>query len=200
MSPAFARRFRCHLLWIAIKSGLMLSCLGLFAAATLYAYFQEGGPVYIVAFFLAAFLYFAVALIIGIRDSFRVRVLPYFERRLGKGTSFMMGKSLLEHSHSLDEIAKQLGAAPLSEFATGDDMVCFEKPNWHEPTEALRTTQRLLNSEAAKAFPEDLRSDLKALEDALAEACRQNVRFGLLLREGSSASGLEMDRRKGSFF
>jgi hypothetical protein len=112
----------------------------------------------------------------------------------------MMGKSLLEHSRSLDEIAKQLGGTPLSEFATGDDMVCFEKLNWHEPTEALRTTQGLLNSEAAKAFPEDLRSDLKALEDALAEACRQNVRFGLLLREGSFASGLEMDRRKGSFF
>lgn len=200
MSPVFARRFHSHLLRVFLESGMLLFCLGFFAAATLYAYFQEGGPIYIVAFCLAAFLYFAVALMIGIRDSFRVRVLPYFERRLGNGTSFLMGKSLLEHSRSLDEIAKQLGATPLSDFATGDDMVCFEKLNWHEPAEAMRTTQQLLNSEAAAAFPEDLRSDLKALENALAEACRQNVRFGLLLREGSCASGLEMDRRKGSFF
>lgn len=200
MAPVFARRFRRHLVWIVLKSGVFLLVLGALTAAALVAYFDERGPGYLTALFGAAFLYFAVGTVLGLRDAFRVTILPYYERRLGTVNTFLTGKSLLANSRALDELAKHLGVSPLSDFASGDDMIWFEKLRWHDPREALRTTEQLLHSDPAKTFPEELLSDLKSLQQALTEACKQNVRFCLLLREGSYTSGLEMDRRKGSFF
>lgn len=200
MAPVFARRFYRHLLYALLKSSVLLLVLGSLTSVALIGYFQQGAFGYLAALLVAAFLYFVVASIFGIRDMFRVCILPYFERRLGTADTFLRGSSLLGHSRALDDLAKQLGVSPLSNFASGDDMIWFERLQWHDPKEALRTTEQLLNSELAKTWSENLISDLNSLQAALAEASKQSVRFCLLLREGSYTSGLEMDRRKGSFF
>jgi hypothetical protein len=107
---------------------------------------------------------------------------------------------LLWHSRRLDAVATELGVRPLSDFASGDDMILGEVLQWFPPHDALRTTERLLQPDAAGCFPSAVVSDLTRLRDALRLACSEGVPFCLLVREGSCASGFEMDQRKGSFF
>lgn len=92
------------------------------------------------------------------------------------------------------------GVRPLSEFASGDDLVPGEKLCWFSAEDGLRTAERLTQPDAAASFSAEVHSDLVRLRDALRAACAEGVRFCLLLREGSTASGHEMDQRKGSFF
>lgn len=200
MSPVFARVLRRRLICGFLLEGAFLFLLGIFAATSTEAYFTEGTWGYIAAGAWAAFLYFLAALASGFRDRFRFCLLPYFERRLNTADTFLRGRSLLANSLALDQIAGQLEVRPLSDFASGDDMAWFEKLVWHDPKEALKTVERLLNSEAAGSFSDELVSDLTHLREAIKDASSRGVRFCLLLRQGSCVSGLELDRRKGSFF
>jgi len=128
-----------------------------------------------------------------------VRLLPYFERPLGGAETWLAGKSLLSHSRRLDAAAAQFGVQPLSEFASGDDMIRDEKLCWFSAEDGLRTVERLTQPDVT-SFPTEVISDLVRLRDALRLACAKEVQFCLLLREGSFASGQEMDQRRGSFF
>ena len=149
---------------------------------------------------LAFFLLFVVGAWAAIRDGLHVVVLPYFERRVGEIDTFLAGEHLLNHSRRLDEIATELGLIPLSEFASGDDMIHGEKLTWFDPTEALRTTERMLEVEVAATLPVEVVEDLEKLRHALARSSAQGIRFCLLIREGRSVSGAEMDARQGNFF
>ncbi len=199
-SPAFYKRHRHHLMRVLRHAAFSLVVLAVFAAGGTFGYLKSGRAPYLAAFLLAGFLYFLVMSILGIRDQHRVALLPYFSQRLGDADTFLKGRSLLWHSRQLDELAARLGLRPLSDFASGDDLIPGEEVCWFEPDEALETVIRLKSSlESAKCAPE-LTSDLQALEAALMSAKSKGVRFCLLLREGSYASGHEMDQRKGSFF
>ena len=146
------------------------------------------------------FLLIVAAVRAGIRDQFQVAVLPYFERQVGDIDTFLAGEALIWHSRELDEVAARCGVTPLSAFASGDDLIRGEQVCWFEAAEGLRTTERLLEPDVAGTLPAGVVTDLERLRDALRRASAQGIRFGLLVREGSYASGHEMSLRRGSFF
>lgn len=202
-SAVFYRRYRWHVIRVATKMTILLVVVAALAGTNLFSFFQgksdttSGG---VAAIFLAIFLFLVFATWIGIRELCHVRVLPYFERPIGQKDTWLAGENYLRHSRQLDEIATRLGVHPLSEFASGDDMVRGEKLQWFPPEEALKTVECLLQSNGQTSLTPAVLSDLTRFRDALRSACSQSAKFCFLLREGSSASGLEMERRKGSFF
>ncbi|MBC8095900.1 MAG: hypothetical protein H7Y43_08810 [Akkermansiaceae bacterium] len=148
---------------------------------------------------VAIFLWVLIGVALGIPRSYRARLLPYFERSPGSCDTADKGKSLLENSRKLDELALAFNVKPLSGFASGDDLIAGEKLVWFDPQPALATAEKLLQSEAAKDFAPELIADLASLRNALQAAAASQIRFCLLLREGSAMSGAEMEQRKGSF-
>ena len=104
----------------------MLVIFGALAGTNVFSFFQRksdttsGG---VAAIFSAIFLFLVFATWSGIRSLRHVRVLPYFERPLGQKGTWLAGENYLRYSWELDEIATRLGVRPLSEFASGDDMV-----------------------------------------------------------------------------
>jgi hypothetical protein len=103
-------------------------------------------------------------------------------------------------TRALDKIAARYGVTPLSSFASGDDLVVGEELHWFAPEDALRTAERLLEADVTESLPVGVAADLERLRDALRPASAAGVRFCLLVREGSLASGHQMGVRKGSFF
>ncbi len=180
-------------------AGVQIAVATAFAAVGFWQLFYGKG-VLIPGLFTAAFVVLFISSVLGTIDQFRVRVIPYFETRLGDVDTWLTGKSLLWHSRDLDELAEFLTLRPLSSFASGDDLVQGEELQFFDPKEALPTLEKLLTRSKASRFPRELVSDLTRLRDALKSASEKNVRFCLLLREGSTTSGHEMSLRKGSFF
>jgi hypothetical protein len=202
-SEVFYRRHRWHVIRVAARMTILLVIVGALAGINLHSFFQgtsSASAGIAAAVFSVVFLFLVFATWGGIRDLFRVRVLPYFERPLGQKDTWLAGENYLRHSRELDEIATSLSIHPLSEFASGDDMIRGEKLQWFPPEEALKTVECLLQSNGQTSLAPAVVSDLTRFRDALRSACSQSTKFCFLLREGSSASGLEMERRKGSFF
>jgi hypothetical protein len=197
---AFYKRHRNHVVGVFVKVLLLVATIGAIASWGVSAYFRTGEAPYPTALFAAAFLYFLVSGILGIRDQFRVALLPYFSSRLGDARTFSRGNSLIWHSRQLDELAAKMAIQPLSDFASGDDMVFGERLRWFDPRPAHETICRLEQCQEAASFPEELKKDLSEIREALASACGKQTKFCFVVREGSFASGAEMDRRKGSFF
>jgi len=199
-SAVFYARHRQHVIgglrWFAI----LLTISGT-AAGILWVLLLRGqGNVFLTSVATAICLVLAWAACMNVPDLFRARLLPYFERRVGQTNTWLAGKSLLWHSRRLDAAAAEFDVRPLSEFASGDDMVQGENLCWFSSEDGLRTTERLTQQDAAESLPVEVVSDLVHLRDALRLASEQGVDFCLLLREGSGASGHEMDQRRGSFF
>ena len=146
--------------------------------------------------------YIVLGAVVGTRDGFRARVLPFFERQLGGIDTWLAGEDLLWNSRALDEIARGLGMAPLSAFISGDPLIAGEEEHVRlfDAAEALATVEALLRAGATEVLGGPVISDLNKLRDALALAKKNGVRFSLHLREGSTASGHEMDQRQGSYF
>ena len=151
--------------------------------------------------FLLTFVFLPSALL----DGLRVRVVPYFEKQVTGRSTFLKGKALIWNSASLDRIAEEMGLAPLSSFSSGDDLLVNygEVFVWHNPEPALKIVSRLLaelrNRPDIVEDSEQVLVDLEALRNRLSHARAENVRFCLLIREGSTCSGQEMDVRKGDF-
>ncbi len=198
-SNVFYQRHRSHLRRVVSRAALFFAISGILAAFFVIAYKSDRVSSIEAAIAVAVFLWVLLGIVLGIPQSFRVRLLPYFERKPGNADAWNSGKSLLENSRKLDDLATALGVTPLSQFASGDDIIAGEKLVWFDPKPALETTTRLLESDAAKDFTQDLRTDLSNIKSALNSATAKNIRFCLLIREGSTTSGAEMDQRKGSF-
>ena len=198
-SNVFYERHRQHVLRLIRKSALYAVISGTLAVLFVLACFFGKGTVVEAGVGVAVFLWIVFGISIGLPRGLRARLVPYFEQHLGDAETWNRGKGLLENSRRLDDLAVELGVPPLSEFASGDDLVPGEKLVWFEPQAALETVEKLLQSDAAKDFSPDLTADLSSLRDALTSVSEKGVRFNLLLREGSSASGAEIERRKGHF-
>jgi hypothetical protein len=199
-SEVFYQRHRQHVLRLVRKSSLYFAISGAFAALFVVACLAGKGTLLEAVIAAAVFLWICFGISFGLPDSLRARLLPYFEKPLGDIETWPHGKSLLEHSRQLDELASALSATPLSKFASGDDLIPGETLTWFDAQPALETTEKLLQADAARAFSPELTSDLSHLRDALQSASAKQTRFCLLLREGSATSDAEMKRRKGSFF
>ncbi len=178
----------------------VLVMAGIVTAFCLTSCLRENGSVWSGCISTAVFVFVAWVAYQSIHGCLRVRVVPYFEKRLGGIKTFLAGEAIFLHSGHLDGIATQLGIRPLSAFASGDDLIWGECLEWFTAQEALRTVECLMQSDATPNLPSSVFSDLSQLRDALNIAVSTNTRFCLLIREGSSTSGAEMERRKGSFF
>jgi len=199
-AEVFYRQHRKHILRIIARFAVLLVIVGAAAGFCLLSFFRAKGEPAAAAVTTSVFVFLAWIASQRIRDQLRARLVPYFERPLGNITTFLRGKDLLLYSRRLDETALQLGVRPLSEFASGDDMIRGETLNWFPPDEAPNTLERLLQPHVAENIPSEVVSDLSQIRNALNTARSRGVRFCFLIREGTSVSGAEMDRRKGSFF
>lgn len=199
-APVFYRRHRNHVLRVVARVVVVLLASAGLAGWSIASFLRTDSALWAAAMFSAVFLFALVASIFGIRDVFHVALLPYFSQRLGDSGTFLRGRAILWHSRLLDDLAARLAVRPISDFASGDDLVLFEKLQWFAPGPALETVNRIRECDTANSFPEELRVDLEAMATALASAQAKEVQFCFLIREGSSTSGIEMSARKGSFF
>lgn len=148
----------------------------------------------------SVFLYVLLTTWAAFRDFRIAQVLPYFERPLGEIETWLAGRELLWNSHALDEIARDLGAVPLSQFVSGDPLDETEPHAMFDAREALATAENLLEDDATALLGESLTLDLKKLRNALAFAVANDVQFSLHVREGTAVCPMEMSQRKGSYF
>ena len=94
------------------------------------------GPVPPLATAIAAAVFLMFGLLHGlglVYDTYRyVRIIPYFERRLGDIDTFLAGNALVRVMKQLDTIATEENVAPLSAFGFADDLY-DEVLLWHDP-------------------------------------------------------------------
>ncbi len=199
-SKVFYERHHEHFVQSLRRMAWTLAITGVPATGLSIGIVQGWGNTHIASIATAISLLVLPTLPLALIDCFIVRVLPYFERPVGGTDTFLAGKGLLWHSRQLDAIAARHGVRPLSEFASGDDLIPGEELRWFPCTEALLTVDCLLAHAGAEDFSVKLVSDLTRLREGLRLADAKGIRFCLLLREGSVTSGWEMSQRKGSFF
>jgi hypothetical protein len=203
-SEIFYRRHRKHVIRVMTKMAILVAIAAALAGINVFSFFcgksDTTSAGIAASVFLAIFLLLAWASYRNVRNLFQVRALPYFERPIGQKNTWLAGEGFLWHSRQLDEIAVRLGVRRLSEFSSGDDMVRGEELEWFAPEEALKTVERLLQPDTQTSLTPAVVSDLTHIRDALRLACSQSAKFCFLIREGPSTSGLELERRKGSFF
>ena len=199
-SAVFYRQYRKHVIRALTKMVVFVAVAGTTAIVCAVASFKKNADITLAGIATAIVLFLVWSTWRNGRDLLRVRVLPYFERPLGQKRTWMAGEDFLRHSRQLDGMAAKLGVRPLSEFASGDDLIQGETLQWFSPEEALKTLERLLQPDARASLAPAVISDLAHIQAALCSACSKSIKFCFLIREGTSASGLELDRRKGSFF
>ena len=200
VADVFLRRHRGHVILTTARRLAVLTVAGIADGICLVSCLKGSCDVRIASLVSVVFLFVAWITYRSIRDCLRVRIVPYFEKRIGGVKTVLAGKNLFLHSRQLDELAGQFGVRPLSDFASGDDLVRGEVLQWYSADDALRTLDRLLLSDATASLPSSVCSDLSLIREALNMAVSTNTRFCFLLREGSAMSGAELDKRQGSFF
>lgn len=149
-----------------------------------------------------AFSYFGRCFLIGVRDEWICRVVPYFEREVGLGIvdgPFSCGVHLARNCLLLDQVAVQTGILPISYFGYRDDGRWVK---WHDAQKAIDTVNALKGHPTVVAVGEPLLKDLEVLLTALTKARDQHIRFCLIVRPGLDKfiSPVEMDGRKGKFW
>ncbi len=199
-SKVFYERHHEHFVQSLRRMAWTLAITCLPAAGLFMGVLHGWGSDLIASIAVAICLLCLLTLPLAVAELFIVRVLPYYERPVGGADTFLSGRHLLWHSRRLDAIAARHGVRPLSEFASGDDLISGEELRWFPCTEALATVECLLTKAEAESVTVKVTSDLVQLRDGLRLAEAKGIRFCLLLRGGSVTSGWEMSQRKGSFF
>lgn len=168
--------------WIFV-AGLCFSALGLFTSIALW---REEGSVTIGLFVFALVSLFFGWVVVGWLMPFRPkpRIVPYFARELGPYggktmTAFARGRGLYLEIVTLDELARSMGAKPLSTFGFAYDHF-GQEVRWHPASEGLATVEALRRSRGTHA--PDLAEDLDALASVLRAAAEQDIPFSLVLR------------------
>lgn len=202
-SDIFYVRHRNHVAYVVVKLLILLAVSGAASCLGWYSVLRGNGgdgSVLLTAVATAVALWLAWVGYLSVPNILRVRLLPYFDGRVDGAETWLSGESLLWNTRALDDAAVEAGVKPLSSFASGDDLVPFEQVRWFSSEDGLRTAECLIDADSAASLSTEALSDLVKLRDALRIASAKGVKFCLLLREGSFASGLEMDRRSGTFF
>ena len=195
----------------AVRIALIVTSLaGTPAALFTYASIRVGSPWWdglrsapaIVAIVLFAWIAFSMAAML-FATLFLSTICPYFERKVGDIETFGRGRALLRQHRALDDLARRLGVAPLSDFGFADDLD-GETLVWHDPADGLVTVNALLLALSEGGC--DIRqkasiiADLRKVADALGKACEKGIRFCLLYRPGDGTSAQEWEVRKGTAF
>jgi hypothetical protein len=136
---------------------ILLIVAATLAGTSMVSFFRGTGdataPGIAATVFTVVFLFLTFATYQSIRSLFRVRVLPYFERPLGQKDTWLLGENYLRHSRQLDEIATRIGVRPLSDFASGDELIRGEVSLWFSAEDALKTIERLLQVDISATLP-----------------------------------------------
>ena len=178
-------------------TGFMLALAAAGVVGRLAEFRRSGGwlELALAALAGAAFVFFCVVLVSGIRDSLVARIVPYFDTRLGlEGLGpFSRGAAVARHCKELDALAAQGGIRTIWSFLDRE---------WHPCAAGLEAIAALLQLSLDLPDRGEIVKDLEAIESALAEGARQGRSFYFVLREGRDKfiSPMEMDQRKGSFW
>lgn len=199
-SPVYYRFHRQRLKNSLGGQSIFLLLTLAFAILGCYIFIFENGPTSLASLSVAIFLFVGFCDVVGTRDFFTARLLPFFGSHIGGTDTWLSGEALLWHSRALDNIAEASGVPPLSSFASGDPLIQGELHQQFEASDALPTIETLLQAEATTLLGEAVLSDLHKLRDALQLAANRQISFSLHLREGNTASGYEMELRQGSYF
>ena len=104
-SEVFYVRHRQHVVRVLRRLAILLIVSGVAAGVSWMAISRGEGHVAVTSLLTAIFLYLSWETM-SIGNLFRVRILPYFERRLGSSAdTWDAGESLLWHSRCLDTTA-----------------------------------------------------------------------------------------------
>lgn len=196
-NEALASAFRWALALIGTTGAVAL-------ALTLGAVYGDV-PAVVAAIACALFLMFGLlGGIGGLYDTWRyVRIIPYFQRKVGALDTFLSGESLARSVGRLDALAVSCGVTPLSDFGFNDDL-CHEPLVWHTAEHGLQSVRAVLAELEGRpqAVADQLAviADLQKLEHALVRAAQQGIPFCLLLRHGNATSGHEWSIRQGTAF
>jgi hypothetical protein len=206
LPPPFARPLPRHARYVR-KAWLIDVAALLFGAALVafcvYEAFwgsRQGGWITWVFVSSAFFLFLLKILPADIRDSYRVRVVPYFKEPVPGPETFPHGQALARYALWLDQAAAQLAVTPLSHFGySGANST--DADGWYNAADGLATITALLQFLGETPSPADdmaqLIAELQKIASRLSEASKINAGFCLLLRHGSPASGWELRNRKG---
>jgi hypothetical protein len=135
------------------------------------------------------------------RSILQVRVLPYFEKHVGKIHTFLAGRALACNWERIDDLARELGWNPLSDFGFADDLD-GDSVIWHDAAQGYEAVQAIRQRVELDWVTRDLDllRDLDTLAHALSRAAEQRIRFSLIVSVGDGTSPMEMTRRAGTFF
>lgn len=161
-------------------------------------------PAWLAATAAAVFVVFSLGSLTGWYQTCRyVRIIPYFQRRVGDIDTFVNGHAVARHLKWLDELALRDGNLPLSHFGFADDLL-GETLVWHSVNDGLATVDRLLSrltdDPDLLADCEVLADDLRRIGHALERAQQQDIRFCLILLHTNATSGHEWSVRRGTAF
>jgi hypothetical protein len=148
---------------------------------------------------------FAGTFLSGFRETFHVRLVLLFDRRLGLKSLFTGGPFIAKNFRRLDEVALAGKMIPLSQF-TFEDYEAWQKREyrWNSPEDGLATIDYLLK-ELPKATnileKEKTAAELSELKSALHTAKTQNAKFILRVRLGHDKmiTPMEYEGHRGSF-
>ena len=150
---------------------------------------------------VAFFLLFLSGQIANFRESWEVRVVPYYERPVGDIDTLMSGEAYVRHSRIVDERAVRHGVRPLSEFLSPNElgMGPGDRPTFFDAAGGRGTVDRLPEPDIAADLPPEVIADLRRWQTALTRASDQDIRFCLNLRTWSGLMQGEEERLHGSF-
>jgi hypothetical protein len=145
-----------------------------------------------------------VSLIVALFHSFSVFGKPYccfhpyfYESLNGKGRDTAFGgHAIAERLDELDIFAQDHEIRPLSSFGFRDSFNNAEV-DWHSPDEGLSTVEWLLEH---AELHEAERDELSKIAKSLRVAIESNVQFCFHMRFADGTSGLEHERREGSYW
>jgi len=209
MESAQFKAFRLRLAYVTfffmIPGTFLLFCWAL--AAYCLQFLLEGITAYRLfstALLTAAASYFSYGLVHSFNEGFSVRVVPYFQRPgalHGTWKAFHGGDALYKQLGQLDQVAKQAEVAPLSSYGFRDDSH-GDQLIWHNPEDAIRSIEGILNYLTKLELSTPAKEDLNALLEPLRSAEEKQLKFCLLLRTGKddAIAPLEMDNREGTFW
>lgn len=200
----YPARYRRRIPYVLLNVGcafLLLVLLPLVGAAAWFASEEGVMPKVLFGGTLSAIAAWCALASFRPPSIFQVRVLPYFEKQVGEIDTFLAGYALARNWERLDDLARELGSSPLSDFGFADDfegdpLIWHDAAKGYDTVEAIR--QRIERDWVTRDL--DLLRDLNALAHALSRAAEQRIRFSLLVRLADGTSPMEMAQRSGTFF
>lgn len=162
-------------------------------------------PIVVTSLFGAIFLFTLYLFVETLRALKKVAVIPYFNEAIPGEWDFKNGNVVARNIRFLDELARSIDTAPLSDFGYADDLG-GDQLTWHDPARGINTVNKLVKiiaddstmNRSDKDHLHEVEKALISLRSRLEIALAHDARFALLIKH-PVISGLEVERRLGFF-